>query len=310
MDVTPTPPTRLVVAGGDAGRTLLEIAAEALESWPLAALLIARGGLWVDGARVRDGSSPAPAGSTLTLRRPPGGGYLDPRLDAAWVIYEDEDLVALDKPPGAYSTETPWDAEGNVHAALARFLRERDGDTPPLHPAHRLDRDTSGVLLFSKNPAVNRPLQRTFAEGGAHKTYRCLCAGEPAEDAWAIETGHGRSAHGRFRVYPLHEVGRELPGGSRVKQMRTRFVVVARLGDAALLEAFPETGRTHQIRLHLAHAGHPLVGDVKYGGSARWREAPLDHHLLHAARLELPHPRTGAPLAIAAPLPRWAARPF
>ena len=121
-----------------------------------------------------------------------------------------------------------------------------------------------------------------------------------------ITTGHGRSAHGLFRVYPAEEIGRELPNGSRVKRMATRFRVERRLGDFALLRAFPLTGRTHQIRLHLAHLGLPIVADARYGGPAEWRGAPAPQHLLHAERLRLAHPGTGAPLDLRAPAPAWA----
>jgi 23S rRNA pseudouridine1911/1915/1917 synthase len=142
-------------------------------------------------------------------------------------------------------------------------------------------------------------------EGQAHKEYLCLCHGQPAEDTFEVATGHGRERHGRFRVYPFEEIGRSLPDGSRVKGMRTRFQVEQRLGDAALVRAFPLTGRTHQIRLHLAWLGHPLLGDEKYGGPATWRDQSIPYHLLHAERLTLPHPRTSAPLVIVAPAPRW-----
>jgi 23S rRNA pseudouridine1911/1915/1917 synthase len=192
-----------------------------------------------------------------------------------------------------------------LHAALTRFVAGRDGGAPRLHLAHRLDRDTTGVLLVSKNPAINPAIQRGFVRGTFHKEYLALCTGHPETDEFALTTGHGRTTHGFFRVYPAEHIGQMLLYGSRVKEMRTRFAVVQRLSDATLVRAFPETGRTHQIRLHLAHLGHPLLGDVKYGGPATWRGAQLLHHLLHAERLSLPHPRTGARLELVAPAPEW-----
>ena len=300
------PTLRLTVPDSEDGRLLRDLATAALGGDTAgAARLIARGGLWVDGARVRDADRPARAGTELAILRPLSGAYPVVVVAAAQILYEDHDLISLDKPAGIYVDSTPWDAEGNLHAALGHFLAERDGAPPTLHLAHRLDRDTTGVLLCSKNPAVNPALHSAFARGLAHKEYLCLCQGGPAEETFVVETGHGRSAHGRFRVYPAEEIGRELPGGSRVKFMRTRFQVERRLEGATLVRAFPETGRTHQIRLHLAHLGHPLLGDIKYGGRATWRGQPLPHHLLHAERLALPHPRAGARLEIVAPVPAW-----
>jgi 23S rRNA pseudouridine1911/1915/1917 synthase len=306
MSIHPEITLRLTVPPGDDGRQLRDLVTAALDGDAAAATrLIARGGLWVDGARMRDADRPARAGTELAILRPLSGMYPEVVVAATQVLYEDDDLIALDKPAGAYVDSTPWDAEGNLHAALGRFLAERDGAPPTLHLAHRLDRDTTGVLLCSKNPAVNPALHNAFARGLAHKEYLCLCRGHPVEDTFVVETGHGRSAHGRFRVYPAEEIGRELPGGTRVKHMRTRFQVERRLDDATLVRAFPETGRTHQIRLHLAYLGYPLLGDIKYDGPATWRGQPLPYHLLHAERLALPHPRTKARLEIAAPAPAW-----
>lgn len=297
--------TYVVVPTAADGWPLLDVAADALGDREGAAWLIMRGGMWVDGTRVRDAAAPMHAGAQLAICRPLSGVYAEVVMTAEHILYEDDDLIAIDKPAGVYVDSTPWDAEGNLHAALSRFLAARDGAAPPIHLAHRLDRDTTGVLLCSKNPAVNRALHMAFARGMAQKEYQALCAGAPPEDAFEADTGHGRSAHGRFRTYPAEEVGRVLPGGSRVKTMRTRFEVAQRLEDATLLRAFPLTGRTHQIRLHLAHLGYPLFGDIKYGGPAEWRGQPLPHHLLHAARLELPHPRGGAPFVLTAPDPWW-----
>ncbi|MFO7166551.1 MAG: RluA family pseudouridine synthase [Chloroflexota bacterium] len=311
-------PIRITIPPDASGATVLQIAAEALGSQAEAQRVLERGGLWVNRARVRDALATVSAGDTVFIHRPPDGVYAEVTFDPAWVIYEDADLLAVNKPAGVYVEATPWDAVAHLRGAVERYLERRlategAGTEAPNAPArsavhlvHRLDRDTTGVLLLSKSPAVNAPLQHAFESGEVRKEYVCLCAGEPAWETLTVETGHGRMRQGLWRVYPLDEVGRVLPGGSRVKLMVTRFVVERRLGDAALVRAYPLSGRTHQIRLHLAHLGHPLLGDARYGGPAEWRGRSIPHHLLHAARLELPHPRTGQPLVLSAPLPPWA----
>jgi 23S rRNA pseudouridine1911/1915/1917 synthase len=298
----------LSVPPEDDGQPLRGLVAAALGGAAAAELLIARGGLWVDERRTQDLHLLARAGMQVTLQRPLAGSYPDVIFSADMILYEDEDVLALNKQPGVYVDSTPWDAEGNLHAALTRFIAARDGAPRKLHLAHRLDRDTTGVLLVSKNPAINPAIQRGFIKGNIHKEYLCLALGEPAEDEFEITTGHGRSAHGIFRVYAAEHIGQMLLYGSTVKGMRTRFAVERRLGGATLLRAFPITGRTHQIRLHLAHLGHPLLGDARYGGPTEWRGQPLHYHLLHAERLSLPHPRTNYPLEIVAPAPAWANR--
>ncbi|HMQ31565.1 MAG TPA: RluA family pseudouridine synthase [Chloroflexaceae bacterium] len=286
----------------EAGATVGELA-EVLAG-PAGRLAAGRGGAWLDGRRVLDPGERVGAGAALSLRLPPAAGYAELELAPADLLYEDEWLVAVRKAQGWYVAATPWDAAGNVLAALGRLLAARDGAAPPLHLAHRLDRDTSGVLLISKAPAANAALQAAFAGGGVAKTYLCLCMGAPAWEALGLRTGHGRAAGGRWRLYPLEELGRELPaGGGRVKEARTALFVERRLAGAALLRAEPATGRTHQIRLHAAHAGHPLLGDERYGGPAIFGGRALPGHMLHAAALRLAHPVTGAPLALSSPPP-------
>jgi 23S rRNA pseudouridine1911/1915/1917 synthase len=263
-----------------------------------------RGGLWLDGRRVADPAERALAGATLTLRLPPAGGYAEVTIRPDQIAYEDEWLLALHKAVGWYVGATPWDTQGNVLEALRRLLVARDGVAPPLHLAHRLDRDTSGVLLVSKARAANAPLQVAFASGGVAKVYICLCAGQPAWERIEVRTGHGRGASGCWRVYPFEELGCVLPAnGSRVKDARTTFEVLERRAGAALVRAAPATGRTHQIRLHIAHLGHPLLGDTRYGGPAHHEGHDLPGHLLHAETLCLAHPITGAPLELASPVP-------
>ncbi|MCU0491656.1 MAG: RluA family pseudouridine synthase [Chloroflexaceae bacterium] len=265
--------------------------------------MLARGGIWLDGVRVNDGATPVPPGALLVLRYPPAEGYREVELTDADLLYEDAWIVALHKRAGWYSGATPWDTQGNALAAVGRFLARRDGVKPPLHLAHQLDRDTSGVLLISRNPEANAPLYKAFSSSTIEKVYRCVCTGEPTEDAFELRTGHGRGASGRWRVYPLEEIGQVLPGGSRVKLAHSLFHVERRLGGAALVTARLHTGRTHQIRLHMAAAGYSLLGDTRYGGPASFGGQHVPFHMLHAEWLRLNHPLSGERLELHAPLP-------
>jgi RluA family pseudouridine synthase len=270
------------------------------------ATIVGRGGLWVDGARVRDGARPLPAGSRLALRTPPGGVYREAEIAASDLLHEDEWLLALNKRPGWYVGPTPWDCEGSVLAGIERYLAARDGTSPPLHLAHQLDRDTSGVLLIGKHPAASKPLHEAFAGRQAHKRYLALCVGEPPEQA-EVETGLGRGAGGGFYVYPLEQVGSRADSGRPpIRAAQTSFRLLERLRGAALVEALPRTGRTHQIRLHLMHLGHPILGDARYGGPIEHAGLAVPHHMLHAAALSLPHPQGGTLTLEAAPPASWA----
>lgn len=271
--------------------------------------LIDRGAVWIDRLRVQQPEFVLYGGMTITIHFPPGGAYDSVTVTESDILWEDKWLLALNKQPGWHANYTPWDSRGTIPYALAAFLHARDHEPNPIHLAHQLDRDTSGVLLISKDPAINPALQQLFATRSIHKTYLALAVGQFAEATIEVETGHGRGAHGLFRVYPLADVGRTLPFGTqRVRQMHTRFTVLGRSDQATLLAATPITGRTHQIRLHLAHLGHPLVGDARYGGPDTIAGLAIPQHLLHAARLRFTHPVTKQPLnLVVAPPAIWHA---
>ena len=289
------------VAPAEAGATVIALALALAGT--TGEQVVAHGGAWLNGRRV-PGTERVTSGATLALHLPPNDAYPELVLTPADFAYEDTWLVALHKRAGWYVGATPWDQHGNVLAALARYLLFRDGVTPPLHLAHQLDRDTTGVLLCSKAPAANAPLQAAFAGRRVAKRYLGLCAGVPPWATYDLQTGHGRAAGGRWRIYPLEAVGQVLPaGGGRVRVAHTAFVVVAHLTDATLVTAVLHTGRTHQIRLHLAHLGHPLLGDARYGGPTHYGGRDLSGQLLHAAELRLVHPITGEPLVLTSPLP-------
>lgn len=301
----PRPKIEHTIDDEEAGSRLEQIVAKSAELAPAAAhALIERGAVWLDRQRVRQPDLVVASGAQLVIHFPPGGSYTPVTITPDDIIWEDRWLLALNKRPGWHSNYTPWDIRGAIPYALAEFVYDRDERTAPLHLAHQLDRDTSGVLLVSKDPGINRSLQELFVSGGMSKRYLALTSGRIERDCCEVQTGHGRGQSGLFRIYPLEAVGQKLPYGSqRVKLMHTRFEVVSRAEGATLVQALPITGRTHQIRLHLAHLGHPLLGDARYGGPTALEDTPIPHHLLHAAQLGFSHPVTKQPILLRAPLP-------
>lgn len=269
-----------------------------------ASTLIARGAVWADRRRVIDATWVPSIGAQIEIHFPPSGHYDMVDITAADIVWEDDVLLAINKRPGWHTNYNPWDMWGSLRDALPRWLAARDSVERPVHLLHQLDRDTSGVLLASKAPRINGRMQELFASGAIGKTYLALTTGMIEQDTLEIETGHGRGQSGLFRVYPLAHVGRVLPFGKQhVRRMHTRLEIIERLETATLLRALPATGRTHQIRLHLQHIGHPLLGDVRYGGPTLLGNVAITHHLLHAAQLRFPHPITNVPLVIEVPPP-------
>ena len=201
------------------------------------------------------------------------------------ILYRDEALVAVDKPSGL-SVHRGWDGERDV--AMTR-LRDQIGRY--VYPVHRLDRGTSGVLLFALSADVAAALGKTFTDGRAEKTYLALVRGAPPTSG---------------------TIDHPLPPGEDRREERvsavTDFVRLDGFGRYSLVEARPRTGRLHQIRRHLKHISCPIIGDVNYGKGEHNRLFRTSYGLhrlfLHAATLRLPHPETGHLLEIHAPIPR------
>jgi 23S rRNA pseudouridine1911/1915/1917 synthase len=227
-----------------------------------------------------------------------------PPLDLALsVLYEDADLVVVDKPAGL-----PVHATRSVLGRhVIGWLRATRGSSLAL--AHRLDRETSGILIAVRSAAAARVLAREFASGAVHKEYLALVFGTPPE-RFTIDLPVGRDL--RSAVYIKQAADRELG-----QPARTRFERLCALGALSLVRALPETGRRHQIRVHLQAAGHPIVGDKLYAAGERHflnfivrgasapmtRELGAARHMLHAARVVLAHPSSGSSLTLESPLP-------
>ncbi len=213
------------------------------------------------------------------------------------ILYEDQHLLALNKAPGMVVHPGSGTGEDTlVHALLAHCRGELSGIGGVERPGivHRLDKGTSGVLVVAKTDAAHRALADTFASRGARKEYLALVSGVPELLSGSIRDPIGRHPAHRHKMAVM-ENGRDA---------RTDWLVVESFGRAAsLLRCRIHTGRTHQIRVHLASCRHPLLGDAVYGYRQRPGFPEPPRVLLHAALLEVPHPATGAPLRVEAPLP-------
>ena len=227
------------------------------------------------------------AGQTLTWARPP---WQEPEVPLSYaVLFRDQDLLAVAKPRGLPTM--PAGGEFLDHTLLA-LVRRRD---PEASPMHRLGRGTSGIVLFARTALARSAVQAVFRARAIKKVYRALCAASPKADIFITDATIGEVAHEK-----LGTVRAATPSG---QPSRSTVRVLERRDGATLVEVEIETGRPHQIRIHLAHAGHPLVGDPLYGPGGVPREDVVSRpsdlgYWLHAARLALPHPRTGAPLLI------------
>ena len=228
-----------------------------------------------------------------------------PELVAAEIplvlVYQDEHLLVVDKPPGMVVHPAPGHAAGTlVNALLARVPELAASDSPRPGIVHRLDRDTSGLILVARSEKVRRTLQQQFKERRVAKAYLALLHGH-LQPAWGrIEAPIGRDPRHRQRMAVLAG-GREAITEYHVREQFARDVGPA-AGHYSLVEAQPHTGRTHQIRVHFASIEHPVVGDAVYG--RRGRSLPLERQFLHAWRLSFQHPVTRNKMELEAPLPQ------
>ncbi len=247
------------------------------------------GGVFLDGRRCKVASRGLHPGQRIEVNLEEGGhpaGAAAP-LEPSRLIFSDADLAAVDKPAGVPAQPTLTTDRG----ALPELVSDLLGT--PVTMVHRLDRETSGVTVFARSPAAAAALTEAFRTGGPEKTYLALTSRAPSPSEGRIEAAIGKdpSRPGLRRVSP---------GGDPAA---TRYRTLASGEGAALVEARPETGRTHQIRVHLGHLGAALLGDARYGGPRRVGEVEVPRVMLHALRLELAHPITRTLLAFSAPVP-------
>ncbi len=211
------------------------------------------------------------------------------------IVYEDEDFAVVNKPQGMAVHIGNGVEKGTLVNALLYALDTLSGIGGVLRPGivHRIDKDTTGLLVVAKKDKAHVSLARQIAEKSCKRTYYALLEGTLKEDSGRISTDIGRHPTERLKMAVL-------PDG-RGKKAITDFKTIARLGEFTLCQFDLQTGRTHQIRVHAKHLGHPVVGDPVYG--YKKQKIKADGQLLHAYRLELTHPSTGERMTFYAPLP-------
>jgi 23S rRNA pseudouridine1911/1915/1917 synthase len=272
---------RLEIGEEQAGERLDGVLAGPLGSRARAQKLIDAGAVTVDG-EAKPKRHRVKAGEVVEVADEPKAQPLATPADVPFTIaYEDDALLVVDKPPGLVVHPAPGHPTGTLAQALGR-----------VGIVHRLDRDTSGLLLVAKDEETTLALQRAIQRREVTREYLALVEGRPPARAGTIDAPVGRDRRTRTK----HSIDTGTP-----RDAVTHFTVERTLPEHTLLRVRLETGRTHQIRVHMQAIGHPVAGDPEYGGTAG--ELGLERQFLHAARLAFAHPRTGEPIDISSPLP-------
>jgi 23S rRNA pseudouridine1911/1915/1917 synthase len=285
-----------VARGGEAAALRLEAAAQdvglrldaflaqhgAARSRSAAQRLIEAGAVLVDGAAQAKNHRMA-AGQVVEVEAEASAGADREPAPEFEIVYEDPDLMVVDKPAGLVTHPAP----SHRGPTLAGALRGRAAGGPDPERAgivHRLDRDTSGLLVVAKTEEAHAALAKQLKAREIRREYLALVSGHPDSDSGTIDAPLGRDRARRTVVSTRSD---------RPRSAVTRFEVLERLPATALLRVLLETGRTHQIRAHLAAIGHPVCGDPQYGGRACGKQIGLTRQFLHAEKLMFSHPRTG-----------------
>jgi 23S rRNA pseudouridine1911/1915/1917 synthase len=272
---------RLEIGEEQAGERLDGLLAGPLGSRARAQRLIDAGLVTVDG-HPRPKRHLVRAGEVIEVADEPAAPAPDAPPDVPFaIVYEDDALLVVDKPPGLVVHPAPGHPTGTLAQALGR-----------VGIVHRLDRDTSGLLVVAKDDGTTQALQRAIQRREVTREYLALVEGRPPARAGTIDAPVGRDRRARTR----HSIDTGTP-----RDAVTHFTVEQALPEHTLLRVRLETGRTHQIRVHMQAIGHPVAGDPEYGGTVG--ELGLQRQFLHAARLAFTHPGTGEAIDLTSPLP-------
>ncbi len=257
--------------------------------------LLEQGLVRCQGAPLKKNARPDP-GALLTVELPePEPVDILPQNIPLDIVYEDEDVVVVNKPVGLVVHPAPGHSDGTlVNALLYHCGDSLSGINGEKRPGivHRIDRDTSGLIIVAKNDAAHLALAAQLEDHTLARVYECVVQGNLREDSGTIDAPIARNPNDRKKMAVV-------PGGRRAV---THYRVLGRYNGYTHVECRLDTGRTHQIRVHMSYSGHPLLGDTVYRGKA---VKGLAGQCLHARQLTFLHPRTGEAMTVECPLPDW-----
>jgi 23S rRNA pseudouridine1911/1915/1917 synthase len=269
------------------------------------AKLVTAGKVRINGTAALKPSHRVEAGQEVTVEvPPPAPSSMESQDLPLTILYQDEDVAVIDKPAGLVVHPAAGHLDQTLVNALLHHVQDLSGVGGELRPGivHRLDKDTSGVMLIAKHDDAHRKLTAAWNTDAVRKEYLALVYGTPTNDRGTIDAAIGRDPRDRKRMAVVEEGRRAI----------TDYEVAERLRHASLLRCRLRTGRTHQIRVHMKHLGHPIVGDPVYSGP-QWRGIPdkkiqralaaMTRQALHAARITFPHPRDGRVMVVEAAMP-------
>lgn len=259
---------RKIISNEISGRRLDDAVAALCEglSKSEARRIIDRGGCALNSSMVRVASRLVKVGDVVEVGVMEAGRFCELLLPPESLLYEDYDLIAVNKPAGVNTQRTPYQLKGTLEYWVSEYFRQA-GLLEPARVIHRLDRGTSGVMLFPKQKRAAAWLSKRFHDGLVDKRYLALVSGRPGAETWSADGPIGKLGTSRYGI---------MAGG---RSAMTEFRLLATSGDYSLVEARPQTGRTHQIRVHLEASGLPIAGDATYGG------VPAERMMLHCAEL-------------------------
>ncbi|HOB20261.1 MAG TPA: RluA family pseudouridine synthase [Candidatus Atribacteria bacterium] len=257
--------------------------------------LIKQGNATVEGAQVKANYKVKP-GEEILLAIPPARQLaIEPENIELEYIYEDNDIAVINKPQGMVVHPAPGNYSGTLVNALLHSCRQLSSINGVIRPGivHRIDKDTSGLLVIAKNDMAHRELAKQLKDKTMSRVYMALAEKNFKQDEGTIDAPIGRNPVDRKKMAVVE----------RGRNAVTHYKVLERFGEYTLLMLELTTGRTHQIRVHLSHIGHPIVGDPLYG--SKKQRFTLNGQALHAYKLRLVHPSTGEPMEFEAPLPDY-----